>query len=90
MIKQDEADAWKLEAIHFDGTMVLWSFTLGVLTFHGVCSSYIPLAWVLFPLIIRDRVVAFLKMAFKGKYFRISGYFGMSAFLNCCFFLFFL
>ncbi|XP_014672177.1 PREDICTED: endoplasmic reticulum metallopeptidase 1-like [Priapulus caudatus] len=62
-----ETDAWKLEAIHVDATMVLWSLILSVLTYHGVCSSYIPLAWVMFPLIMRDRVIAFLPMAFREK-----------------------
>ncbi|XP_061182088.1 endoplasmic reticulum metallopeptidase 1-like [Saccostrea echinata] len=49
------------EEIHFDASLVIWSIFTVLLTAAGLASAFLPMLWILPPLVIREYVAYYIK-----------------------------
>ncbi len=48
---------WEVEKLYFDANMMIFVSILALLTLQQICSAMLVLAFILSPLVIRDRVL---------------------------------
>ncbi|XP_046366500.2 endoplasmic reticulum metallopeptidase 1-like [Haliotis rufescens] len=61
-------DPWRVETLFFEANLLFLSSILSVLTYHNIMSSYVILLWVMFPIIIRDRMSRLLSITFRDNH----------------------
>ena len=58
---------WDVERVFFDANLAVFSVLLAILTLRGISSAVILLFFVVFPLVIRDRMSQILKIDGESK-----------------------
>ena len=49
-----KVDAWNIQAVQVDSARLLIALLLAPLTWRGICSSYLLMLWLFFPMAVSD------------------------------------
>ncbi|XP_077981932.1 endoplasmic reticulum metallopeptidase 1-like [Glandiceps talaboti] len=64
-------NAWDIEALYFEATLLLWTLLLMFTTYKESVSSYLPLLWVASPIVFRRFITVLVNSISQGSNSRL-------------------